>query len=273
MKNRLRKSGVSVADWKQVSSINEAEVAAREIGFPIVLKPIDFGGSGGVIKVEKPQDLRAAFEESATHLEMHGPKFGATINSFLIEKYFPSKYEVSVEVLSSHGHHKAFMVTDKLVRPEPYFGEIGHIVPSQSKHVEKIKETAEKACAALNIQHGVSHVEIKVFNSESMIVLEVGARTAGDGIMDICERVMGESPYSWHIRAFLADLELSNWQFSSTGGAAIIYLNPDPGTLKEISHSCIDLPTFQNVCGVYPLCVVRLFDVEIYVFDSNSLSA
>ena len=48
MKKAFKEGGVSTAEYMIVSSYEEAEIAARTIGYPIVIKIVDKSGSRGI---------------------------------------------------------------------------------------------------------------------------------------------------------------------------------------------------------------------------------
>lgn len=69
-KQFVRDCGIPVADFASVQSLEDAERAAKEIGFPAILKTVRGGYDGkGQWRVEDLADARTALEEAAgTHL-------------------------------------------------------------------------------------------------------------------------------------------------------------------------------------------------------------
>lgn len=61
-KKLFRSAGVGTADWLMApASIDEV---ARQLGFPVVVKPSKQGSTVGLTVVKKPEDLQAAIEEA-----------------------------------------------------------------------------------------------------------------------------------------------------------------------------------------------------------------
>lgn len=234
MKGALARGGIPVCTWARVSNVEGLRSEARRIGYPVVVKPLDFGGSGGVFRADSEADLVSRFEDTKRHVEAHGAKYGATSNAYLIEAYFEAVAEVSVEVLCSEQGCRAFGVTDKFLAAEPYFGEIGHSVPTRLSNAPQLEKLAEGACASLGLKVGVAHVEIRINAEGKQVVVEVGARTGGDGIMDLWEIATGVSPYQWHITSYLKVMPPLDFPRPERR-AGIFYLQPEAGKLKNVS--------------------------------------
>ena len=61
MKEAFQKKQVRAARYHKVFSAKEAEEAAQEIGFPVIVKRVDSSGSRGILKVSKREDVESAF--------------------------------------------------------------------------------------------------------------------------------------------------------------------------------------------------------------------
>jgi biotin carboxylase len=62
MREVLEKAGLPVAQNKTVVAIDEARFAAKEIGYPVVIKPVDSFASRGVIKANDDNEVCEKFE-------------------------------------------------------------------------------------------------------------------------------------------------------------------------------------------------------------------
>src|SRR6476620_10533602 len=61
-KKLFRSAGVGTADWLMAPA--SADEVARQLGFPVVVKPSKQGSTVGLSVVKKPEDLQAAIEEA-----------------------------------------------------------------------------------------------------------------------------------------------------------------------------------------------------------------
>ncbi|WP_342746339.1 ATP-grasp domain-containing protein [Streptomyces monashensis] len=114
---------VPSATSTRVGTLAEATVAALRTGFPVVLKPSSHAASIGVVRVDTPEGLPAAWEFAAAGAGEQGPE-GSGV---LVEEYL-SGPEISVECVTQHGVTTALAVTRKEVAFPPYFEEVGHTV-------------------------------------------------------------------------------------------------------------------------------------------------
>jgi carbamoylphosphate synthase large subunit len=236
MKERFQKRNLPVPRYCEFSDLEGLEAITKDFGFPLVIKPIDFGGSGGVVKIESASELPEKFAHCEDHIKAHGAAFFSTVGRYVAEQYIVSAHEISVEVMNLGSARKVITVTDKYLGPEPYFAEIGHVVPSVFNGDERIRALAIAACDALGIDVGIAHVEMKVGHGGELTLLEVGARTAGDSIMDQIERAFGINPYSWHVAAYLGVMTCIPEIPEPRGQAAIANLHPRPGTIIAINE-------------------------------------
>ncbi|MCL6591380.1 MAG: ATP-grasp domain-containing protein [Firmicutes bacterium] len=176
MRQRFKEKSIPIPKFQLIKSIDEASDFVRENGFPVVLKPTLGGSSEAVIKVINNDELEKYFEHVySVSLNSYG------YNGFLIEEYVEG-LEVGIESVIFDGEVRVVMITDKYKGEEPFFLEIGHIVPSQlpTDIKEELRTTAIQAIKALGIQNGVTHTEIKWTKEKGPKLIEIGGRMAGD---------------------------------------------------------------------------------------------
>jgi len=173
MREQLKKSNVNVPDFILVES--EADINKQEFQFPVIVKPMDSGGSRGVTLVKSYSELKNAFIR-AKQLSKAG--------KVLIEQFIDGR-EFSVEYISYRGKHYFVTITDKVTTGTPYFVETEHHQPSNVSHLlrESIKRITSRTLDALRINTGASHTEIKLNEADGKFyIIEMGARMGGDMI-------------------------------------------------------------------------------------------
>jgi len=255
MKSILMKAGLPVVASSRFATLIEADEIANKIGYPLVIKPVNFGGSGGVIKVEHKANLAEAISKTQAHLNNFASKYDSDPINMLMEPYITIKREISVEVINTPKFRKVIGITDKFLGQEPHFSEIAHLVPStfmiDESLTKRIESIAIKACEALDIKYGMAHVEMKVSPGGEIIIIEVGARTAGDGILDLYEKATGFNLYGIHCKALLNSLTEAMLPRKFIKSAAIGYIHPASGTIESInpeSLSTYDLLNVDLIC-------------------------
>jgi biotin carboxylase len=245
MKVAFEEAGVPCARHRLFSTLPELRVAAAELAFPLVLKPRDFAGNVGTVRVDGPDELPAAFDFCRESLLEVAPTYDFADGRFQAEEFVSATHEVSVEVINYEGHRAVLAVTDKSKADAPYFTEQGQLVPSVDSDNMALRQVAMDACKALLIDRGLAHVEVLVDGSD-LSVVEIAARPGGDGIMDLIDRVYGYSPYDIHIASFRVGLErLPEFPAKPRGIGATSFLKAPVGTIAEV-HA-VDNLTDQEV--------------------------
>ncbi|MEU6230328.1 ATP-grasp domain-containing protein [Streptomyces sp. NPDC047042] len=167
--------GVPSAASMKARTLREAELAARTLGFPAVIKPAASAGSIGVIRIDRPEELPAAFQFASA-----GAHRSRADSGVLVEEYLDGP-EVSVECVTHRGTTTAVAVTRKRLGPAPYFDETGHTVDAADPLLATVAPTAAAAIKALGITDGVQHVEMRLVGGRPRLI-EVNARLGGDMI-------------------------------------------------------------------------------------------
>jgi len=236
MKEAFERAGLPTARHVAYSTLAELQQAARSLRFPLVLKPRDFAGSVGTIKVDGPAGLEAAHQHCRSSLLGSSPAYGLADGRFQAEEFVESTHEVSIEVLNYGDRRMVMSVTDKLVTKLPYFAEIGHTLPSRDNDNQPLRTLAMNACAALQIDRGIAHVEVLLnAGTGAMSLVEVGARPGGDGLMDMIDRVYGFNPYEYHVAAYLGTLTEFPDTNERAGTAGVALLKASGGRITGVS--------------------------------------
>lgn len=225
MRTRLASRGVRVPRFAFVSTRAELLEAAKTIGYPAVLKPTEGSGSMHVRRVDDQAQLLDAFQrvhsDSTTDL---GRSFHGRL---LLEEYI-SGPEISVEGYVSSTGVEIVSITQKLLGPEPWFVELGHIIEGNFDQQTRQEITAyvRQVTAALDITLGVFHCELRLSRS-GPVVIEIGARLAGDRICRLIELAKGIALSELMVRAYVGEA-IAALPAASRCHAAITFLAASP---------------------------------------------
>ncbi|MGJ0629457.1 ATP-grasp domain-containing protein [Xenorhabdus bovienii] len=234
MKQILKKAGLPVPEFAAFKTLEELKKHIADIGLPVVIKPGEMAGSLGVIKITHEKDIETAFAQCVNDVislngEAHAPE-----DLFLVEQYIHTIQEVSVEVINQGDYHEALAVTDKYLGDEPHFVEIGHSMPSVHSGNHELRDIAVRACEALGIQFGIAHFEARITPEGYVKIIEVGARTGGDTIMDLIERTYGINPYELHVRSHLNKLGIDSLVRAPKGLSAVAFIKAREGIIEKV---------------------------------------
>lgn len=233
MRQAVDNAGLPNPKYKLAYNWEEVEKGAEEIGYPLVLKPVDLASSAFVRLIQNSSDLQDAYRD----LENFPLNFRdqERERAFLIEEYIYGE-EVSVETISNNGEITVIGITDKSVTGSPYFIENGHMFPAKLDEdvKESIVEYVRKVLQATGYDHGIAHTEIKL-PKDGPRVVEINPRTAGNYIVEIIEYVTGVNM----LKAFvsLALGEEPSITVANTGvcSSAIMFIVPNRGgKIKQI---------------------------------------
>ncbi|MFG2526392.1 ATP-grasp domain-containing protein [Streptomyces sp. NPDC048516] len=222
--------------------------AAREIGYPLVVKPIDLCAGMYVRRVDDEAQLAAAVRALADFpVNARGQRRAPVV---LLEEMLNGP-EVSVEAVSHAGAVHVVGVTDKSIGGAPAFIETGHMFPAAltAAGTEAAEQTALAALTALGLTDGVvAHTEIKL-TSDGPRVVEVNPRPAGNRITELIRHVTGID-----LAAAFVDVALGrapDLRRTDTGlrSAAIGFLvPPTAGTLESLEDGPLrDAPDVLEV--------------------------
>jgi biotin carboxylase len=170
----LNTAGVSSTRFSSVSSRSDLLAAVDAVGLPAVLKPRRGSASRGVRYLGRKSDVAAAGH--------------ALSQPSLVEEALPSGQHpvgpwlgdyVSVETVVCRDARVHFAVCDKLPIADP-FRETGFIVPSALPETTRneVEELVARALAALGVNRGVTHTEVKLCDDGPRII-EVNGRLGG----------------------------------------------------------------------------------------------
>jgi biotin carboxylase len=211
--------------------------SAREIGYPLVVKPVDLCAGMYVRRVDDEHQLADAVRAMAGFpVNARGQRRSPAV---LLEELLDGP-EVSVETVSHAGAVHVVGVTDKSVGGAPAFIETGHMFPADltPADTEAAEQTALNALKALGLTDGVvAHTEIKLTSAGPRVV-EVNPRPAGNRITELVRHVTGVD-----LAAAFVDVALGrapDLRRTDTGvrSAAIGFLVPErAGTLEALDGS------------------------------------
>lgn len=168
----LEKAGIPVPKYYLIEKEDDLEKV--QCRYPIIVKPVDSGGSQGICKVESQDKLKEAYKCAIS--------FSRTSKA-IIEEFVDGR-EFSVEYISHQGKHYFLQITDKVTSGAPRFVEMQHHQPADIPEAvwDRIKQMVEGALSALKIENSASHTEIKWNSNDELFIIETGARMGGDYI-------------------------------------------------------------------------------------------
>jgi predicted ATP-grasp superfamily ATP-dependent carboligase len=195
----LTSAGLPQPRYELVYTRDEAVAAAQRIGYPVVLKPRGMGGSVGVVLVEEPGKLAAAFAV-CTRASLAGPP--TFEDGILIEELVDGP-EISIDGAVVAGQYQPFCLARKRLGAPPYFEEVGHVVDAGDPLLDDadLRHVLAEAHRALGVPYGITHTEVRL-SARGPVIIEVNARLGGDLIPYLGKFATGIDP--GHVAADVA---------------------------------------------------------------------
>lgn len=178
----LKRIGLAYPMTELVNGIRDAKKKARDIGYPIVVKPEKSFGGFGLKKVSNSKKLEDVFN----HISMN--------KKFLIQEYIEG-VAASASVLSTASKAYTLTVNEQLLGKRnlglwELFGYCGNIVPLEisTSVLAKCRDTAEKVINHYRLI-GSNGVDFVITKEGIPTVIEVNPRF--QGTLECVERVLG----------------------------------------------------------------------------------
>lgn len=170
MRTRLREQSIPEPEFHACWTYNDVLKASEQLGFPFVIKPADNMGARGVIKVEKPEVIRFAYERAKN----------ASPRGEIIAEGFMDGPELSIDALVWKEEIYITGVADRIIEFSPYFVETGHIMPTNlpADLVQDGVEVFKRGIGALGIETGAAKGDIKL-TAKGAMVGEIASRLSG----------------------------------------------------------------------------------------------
>ncbi|MEA2235605.1 MAG: hypothetical protein QOC81_329 [Thermoanaerobaculia bacterium] len=197
MRERCREAGLPMPRYIRARSAEEAAAGAAEIGFPVVVKPLDAQASRGVAKLHSPDDVVAWFETASVFSSDH---------SVLVEEMMTGT-ESSIEAFVSNGAVTVFGICEKVKCAPPYSFDIRLLYPASfdPKVIGALVRLNERVIRAVGIEMGMTHAEYIVTPAGPRLI-EIAARGCGAGVATLLIPAMtGIDAVGQRIRQSLGD--------------------------------------------------------------------
>jgi argininosuccinate lyase len=232
-RERMRAAGVPGPAFAVVSGWTAMRDAARSLGFPLVVKPVDLCAGMLVRLVEDESQLREAFDALV----------GFPVNArqqprsplVLLEQVLVGP-EISVETVTVDGQTTVVGITDKSLVGAPFFVESGHMFPASldAAVARAAAELAVGALAAVGFDRGVAHTEMRL-TDEGPRIVEINPRPAGNQITELVRRVTGVDLPMVHTQLALGEQpDLAVYDTGVRSAAISFVVPPRVGTVDRI---------------------------------------
>jgi len=224
MRNKAWEAGLGTPKYKAVENVIDALEAAGEIGFPLIIKPVDNCSSRGVRYVSNVADLKNWFSESLS----------ASFTGKVLLEEFMTGTEGSVEAVVDNGATIVLGVCDKVKSPLPYRYDVLLNYPGEYTNHEYglICDFTRNLVRAFEIKSGIVHIEF-IVDEDSVKLIEFAARGCGSKVVThLIPAMTGFDVMDYLLNSSFGKRKQISITKNLSGALKFIML--EPGTIKEI---------------------------------------
>lgn len=212
----LAKAGVPVPAYRLATDVTGIESAAKEIGLPVILKPVVGSGSSGVRLCRSLAELN----EHAGHL-LSGKHVWRSSPKILVEEFAQGPY-YSVDTVGP----EVIAIGSADFGGPPYFVAREYIFPAlltDGEH-ERISDVAVSCLKALELGWGPANVELR-WTKRGPVAIEINPRVPGLATPRLVHLAYGVDLITEHIKLVVGEEPELRKTRSQVAGAR--FLVPD----------------------------------------------
>ena len=199
MREFSREHDMKFPEYKLCRTPEDALALLREIGCPIIIKPLDSNASHGVFRCDSAESVYEHFNESLS--------FSRVEKAILAERYIVGP-EFTVDGIKTPNNHYTLAISEK--KHFAHNGSIANELLFSHTHscfdYEKLKSVNDTFVLNSGLQYGLTHAEYKYENGEFYLI-EIGARGGGNMISScITQYMTGHDTYQYLVESALGNI-------------------------------------------------------------------
>ncbi|CRM80570.1 ATP-grasp domain-containing protein [Pseudomonas sp. 25 R 14] len=245
----LLAKGVRAAKSFEVSCVDELVSVEKNLGYPLVVKPLSSAASDDVYICHSADEARMALNRILGKNNALG-----IFNSTALVQQLLRGIQYVVNTASSGGQHHIVEIWKdyRFDKGSAYIYDREELQPRLA-HDSKIVDYCEEVLDALNITHGPAHIELMVDQGIPTLI-ELGTRPAGGIQHDVMTDAQGFSHVDATISVLAGDGEwiTSNHQSPTKAVYAVALVSDVDGYLKGYKNFDVikGLASFKSLTGL-----------------------
>lgn len=131
--------------WNELTSIEEAEKFADNVGYPVIVRP-SYVLSGAAMSIVENKRFLKKFLTKAKDISKKHP--------VVISKFIEDGKEIEIDAVAQNGEMIVYAISEHIENAGVHSGDATMVLPAQKLYIEtirKIKKTARKIAKKLNI--------------------------------------------------------------------------------------------------------------------------
>lgn len=232
MREFSKQHGLKYPEYKFCKTVEDAIAFQKEIGKPIIIKPLDSNASHGVFKCLNKEEIRKHFDESMS--------FSRVEKSVLAERFIVGT-EFTIDGVKTPHSHYTMAISEKkhFAHNENIANELlfSHYNPNYD--YDKLRATNDAFVMKSNLQFGFTHAEYKYEDGEFYLI-EIAARGGGNMISSCITQFMtGYDTYRYLVECATGNVHDEDFslrpEYRERAAVLKFFETPnDGGLVKEI---------------------------------------
>jgi carbamoyl-phosphate synthase large subunit len=141
----LDELGVDQPEWKELTSISDAEKFATKVGYPVLIRP-SYVLSGAAMSIAlSPVELREYLKKASDVNKEH---------PVVISKFITGAKEIEIDAVANHGELYCYAISEHVENAGVHSGDATMVLPPQRTYLEtmrRIKKIAREIAKSLEI--------------------------------------------------------------------------------------------------------------------------
>jgi hypothetical protein len=256
MKKLFKESGLPVARGERVRDLNHGLQLARDLGYPLILKPDEGVGAGGIHKVIDEAQLRHLLPE---------------INSdYIMEEFIDAKIVTYDGLVDADGR---ILFENSLIYGE---GVLEYVLGKDtffyiSRHIpNRLSQVGRRLAKLFGIRRKFFHFEFFMVDGDYMPI-EINCRPPGGAILDMMNYSVDDDLYAAYARMIAhgetAVVNEKKYYCCYLGRRDKDYVHPHSDILAAFGHCLVEYaenpPLFQEAMGKYRYILRSASETEI----------
>ncbi|MDH7517607.1 MAG: carbamoyl-phosphate synthase (glutamine-hydrolyzing) large subunit [Candidatus Thermoplasmatota archaeon] len=141
----LDKLQVDQPEWKELTSLGDAEEFANKVGYPVLVRP-SYVLSGAAMSIALSKDELKEYLKKASEVSKEHP--------VVISKFITGAKEIEIDAVANHGNLYCYAISEHVENAGVHSGDATLVLPPQRTYLEtmrRIKIITKKIAKSLNI--------------------------------------------------------------------------------------------------------------------------
>ncbi|KAF4121367.1 carbamoyl-phosphate synthase large subunit [Geosmithia morbida] len=179
--------GIDQPAWKELTSVEEAENFANEVGYPVLVRPSYVLSGAAMTVIRSREDLKVKLE-AASNVSPDHP--------VVISKFIEGAQEIDVDAVASKGELVIHAVSEHVEQAGVHSGDATLVLPPANLDkdvMQRVKEIAEKVAKAWNITGPFNMQIIKADSAEGVQLKVIECNLRASRSFPFVSKVLGQN--------------------------------------------------------------------------------